>query len=237
MPILASVSLATFLVAWLAATQFRSQPLTPSNRFARNEALRASISELEDQNRRLKARARDLAAVVKKLEDDTAKRSSDAQRVKTLIDSEKARVGLGPLRGPGLNLSLHDGKNPNDPADRSLGWIVHYQDLQDIVNLLWANGAEAISVNQERVVPTTSFFYAGVNVLINNASRLSGPYTVTVLGDPSTLEAALRKADQLSELKSRSRLYGLGLGWQRGAQLKVPAYDASFLLRYAQPIG
>jgi uncharacterized protein YlxW (UPF0749 family) len=237
MPLLASVSLATFLVALLAATQFRSQPLPPSNRFARYETLRASVSELEDQNRRLKAQVRDLSAAVKKLEDDSAKRSSDALRVKTLLDAEKVRVGLLPLRGPGLNVSLHDGKNPNNPADRSLGWIVHYQDLQDIVNLLWANGAEAISVNQERVVPTTSFFYAGVNVLINNASRLSGPYTVTAIGDPATMEAMLRNADQLAELKNRSRLYGLGLVWQRGAQLKTPGYDSSFLLRYAQPLG
>jgi len=60
--LLASVSLATFLVALLAATQFRSQPLPPSNRFARNQALTQSVNELEAQNRRLKSQVQSLQA-------------------------------------------------------------------------------------------------------------------------------------------------------------------------------
>ncbi len=235
--LLASVSLATFVVALLAATQFRSQPLPPSNRFARNEALTTSVNELEAQNRRLKARVQALQATIKTLEDDSAQRSSAAQQVNGLLDNQKTVVGLIALHGPGITITLHDGKDPNDPSDHSLGWVVHYQDLQDIVNLLWANGAEAISVNQQRVVPTTSFFYAGINVLVNNASRLSGPYTITAVGDPPSLETGLKDPDQLSELKSRSRIYRLGLAWQRGNSLRVPAYDATFVLRYAQPAG
>ncbi len=237
LPILATVSLATFVVSLLAATQFRSQPLPPSNRYARNEALQSSVSDLEEQNRRLKTAVAEFEARVRSLQEESASRSSAARRAKDLLDSEKELVGLVPLHGPGLTITLHDGRDPNNPQDRSLGWTIHYQDLQDVVNLLWANGAEAIAINQERVVPTTSFFYAGVNVLVNNASRLTGPYVITVLGDPPPLEAGLRDPDQLTELKSRNRLYRLGLTWQRGTRLGVPAYDATFLLKYAQPLG
>jgi uncharacterized protein YlxW (UPF0749 family) len=172
---------------------------------------------------------------VKTLEDQVAQRSGVAQSAKTAIDEERAAVGLTPLHGPGLTVTLHDGKDPNDPSDHSLGWIIHYQDLQDVVNLLWASGAEAVSVNGQRVVPTSSFFYAGVNVLINNGTRLSSPYTITALGVPSGLDGGMSNRDQLTELKSRSRVYDLGLNWQRSTRLKVPAYDASFLIKYAQP--
>src|SRR3979411_1750220 len=68
--LLASVSLATFLVAGLAATQFRSQPLPPSNRLARDEALRKSVNQLEDQNRVLKARIQTLQGEVKAGEEE-----------------------------------------------------------------------------------------------------------------------------------------------------------------------
>jgi uncharacterized protein YlxW (UPF0749 family) len=237
MTVLASVSLATFLVAGLAATQFRSQPLPPSNRFARDEALRKSVNGLEAQNRALKAGVQALQAQVKAREDESARRSSAAQQFNAQLDDQKAVVGLIALHGPGLAISLHDGHDPNDPADRSLGWVIHYQDLQDIVNLLWASGAEAVAVNGQRIVPTTSFFYAGVNILVNNASRLSGPYEVTALGDPTTLTSAVGNRDQLAELKSRSRIYGLGLAWKRGTRLKVPAYEATFLLKYAQSLS
>src|SRR5437660_11822783 len=73
--VLASVSLATFLVAGLAATQFRSQPLPPSNRLARDEALRKSVNQLEEQNRVLKARVQTLQADVTAGEDESARRS------------------------------------------------------------------------------------------------------------------------------------------------------------------
>jgi len=237
MTVLASVSLATFLVAGLAATQFRSQPLASSNRLARDEALRQSVNQLEDQNAALKARVQTLQAQVKAGEDESARRSSAVQQVKALLDEQRAIAGLVALHGPGLTILLHDGVDPGDPADRSLGWTVHYQDLQDIVSLLWASGAEAVAVNGQRVVPTTSFHYAGVNILINNANRLTGPYTLTALGDPSTLANGVSDPDQLAELKSRSRIYRLGLSWLRSTRLSVPAYDATFLVKSAQPLG
>ena len=235
--VLASVSLATFLVAGLAATQFRSQPLPPSNRVAREQALRSSVNQLQDQNTALKARVQALEAGVKAGEDESARRSTAAQEVKAQLDEQKTFAGLSALHGPGLTVLLHDGTDPNSSSDQSLGWTIHYQDLQDIVNLLWASGAEAIAVNGQRIVPSTAFHYAGVNILVNNASRLSPPYTVIALGDPPALANGVGNPDQLAELKSRSRIYGLGLSWLRSTRLSVPAYDATFLMKYAQPIG
>jgi uncharacterized protein YlxW (UPF0749 family) len=237
MTVLASVSLATFLVAGLAATQFRSQPLPPSNRVAREQALRQSVNQLEDQNHALKARVQALQADVKAGEDETARRSSAAQEVKAQLDEQKAFAGLTALHGPGLTVLLHDGTDPNSPSDQSLGWTIHYQDLQDIVNVLWASGAEAIAVNGQRIVPSTAFHYAGVNILVNNASRLRPPYTVIALGDPSALANGVGNPDQMAELKSRNRIYGLGFSWLRSTRLSVPVYDATFLLKYAQPVG
>ena len=57
------------------------------------------------------------------------------------------------------------------------------------------------------------------------------------LGDPPSLANGVGNPDQLAELKSRSRIYGLGLSWVRSTRLSVPAYDATFLMKYAQPIG
>lgn len=237
MTVLASVSLATLLVTALAATQFRSQPLPASNRFARDEALRKSVNQLEDQNRSLTSRLQTLQAAVKQGEDQSAQRSTTAQQVKAQLDDQQTRAGLTALHGPGLTVLVHDGTDPNDPADKSLGWTIHYQDLQDIVNLLWASGAEAVAVNEQRVVPTTSFYYAGANLLINNANRVATPYTIQAIGDPSSLANGLGDPNQLAELKSRSHIYGLSLSWVRSTRMTLPAYDATFLVKYAQPIG
>ncbi len=237
MTVLASVSLATFLVAALAATQFRSQPLPPSNRVARDAALRQSVNQLEDQNHALTQRVQQLQSAVKAGEDQAAQRSSAAQQLKSQLDQEQTIAGLAALHGPGVTVLLHDAPDPNDPNDKSLGWLVHYQDLQDIVNLLWASGAEALAVNGQRIVPTSSFHYAGVNILVNNATRMVGPYTLTAIGDPSALMNGLGNPDQLAELKSRNRVYGLGLSWLKTTGLNIPAFNATFLVKYAQPVG
>jgi uncharacterized protein YlxW (UPF0749 family) len=199
--------------------------------------LRKSVNQLEDQNRALKARIQQLQVEVKAGEDKSAQRSSAFQLVRAQLDDQRLMAGLTALHGAGLTILLHDGTDPNDLADRSLGWTVHYQDLQDIVNVLWASGAEAIAVNGQRIVPNTAFHYAGVNILVNNASRLSGPYTVTALGDPSSLAGGVGNPDQLAELKSRSRIYRLGFSWLRTPRLSLPAFDATFLVKYAQPLG
>ena len=119
MTVLASVSLATFLVTGLAATQFRSQPLPPSNRLARDEALRQSVNQLEDQNRALKAQVQALQAQVKAGEDESARRSSAVQQVKAQLDDQRLTAGLTALHGPGLTITLHDGANPNDQIGRA----------------------------------------------------------------------------------------------------------------------
>ena len=92
-------------------------------------------------------------------------------------------------------------------------------------------------MNGQRVGPNTAFHYAGVNILVNTASRLVGPYTMSVLGNPSNLANGLADPDQLAELKSRNRIYRLGFSWLRSTRLSVPAYDATFLVKYAQPLG
>src|SRR5205809_3574605 len=127
MTVLASVSLATFLVTGLAATQFRSQPLASSNRLARDEALRQSVNQLEDQNRALKARVQALQSEVKAREDESAHRSSAVQQVKALLDEQRAIAGLTALHGPGWTIHLRDGVHPNHPADRPLRRTIHYQ--------------------------------------------------------------------------------------------------------------
>ena len=87
--VLASASLAAFLLALMVATQFRSQPVVSSNRFARDQALRQSVADLEGQRQRLSASVHQLQGQVQRLEDQSAQRSSAAQAAKQELDRER----------------------------------------------------------------------------------------------------------------------------------------------------
>jgi uncharacterized protein YlxW (UPF0749 family) len=110
-------------------------------------------------------------------------------------------------------------------------YIVHEYQLRDVVNVLWAAGAEAISINGERMVGPSSIYCVGSTILINDV-RTSPPYEFLVIGDQARLEAALGDAANLKALKGRIKVYGLQFNQQRLKEVLVPAYTGSLDVRH-----
>ena len=117
-------------------------------------------------------------------------------------------------------------------GDNKRDFQVKYTDIQDVVNLLWSSGAESVSVNNQRVVASSSFFVAGTDVLLNG-THLTPPYHIEAVGDGNAFNQALSDNNQLSELKNRSEIYQLKLTWQTQRSLSLPAYDGAVTNRYA----
>jgi uncharacterized protein YlxW (UPF0749 family) len=111
-------------------------------------------------------------------------------------------------------------------------YIVHEYQLRDVVNVLWSAGAEAISINGERVVEPTSIYCVGSTILVND-TRTSPPYEFLVVGDQARLEGALGDAANLKALKSRIKLYGLQFTAQKQRELALPAYTGGLEVRVA----
>jgi uncharacterized protein YlxW (UPF0749 family) len=140
------------------------------------------------------------------------------------------------VTGPGITVRMTDAPADaqNLPNVRPDDLVVHQQDLQAVVNALWAGGAEAMSLMDQRVISTSAFQCIG-NVLSLHGRRYSPPYVVRAVGDPQKLRAALAAAPAV-------QIYldwvdAVGLGWQvTTAQepLEVPAYEGIAELMYAK---
>jgi uncharacterized protein YlxW (UPF0749 family) len=137
--------------------------------------------------------------------------------------------GATPVSGPGLVVTLDDA--PPDSAVAGVRpdvLVVHQQDLQAVMNALWAGGAEAMSLQDQRVVSTSAVRCVG-NVLRLHGQVYSPPYQVRAIGDPAALRAAL---DASAAVRLYVRDAGrVGLGWQvdDAANLDLPAYAATEL--------
>lgn len=144
------------------------------------------------------------------------------------------------VTGPGLTVELTDApaSSQNLPNVRPDDLVVHQQDLQAVINALWAGGAEAMSLMDQRVISTSAFQCIG-NVLSLQGRRYSPPYVVRAVGDPQKLRAALA-ADPAVQIY-RQWVDAVGLGWtvttaQSG--LELPAYGGLADLTYARvPAG
>jgi uncharacterized protein YlxW (UPF0749 family) len=154
----------------------------------------------------------------------------------SFIDNSEVRklqtiLGLTQVEGSGLLVTLNDSsrqlRRGEDPADL----IVHSDQLEMVVNELWAAGAEAVSVNGERIIINTGFSCAGTTILVNTR-RLAPPYIIKAIGDPSRLEAALGIQDGILDYL---RLSDLQVSESQQDRLIIPAFKGSLQQSYVVP--
>ena len=223
------VVIACALIGFLAATAARSHPASPEARLPRQYRLAALI---ERQQRS----AAELRREVERLRGEVATaslgpdREAGALRLAALESSQLA-AGLVKVRGPGMRVSLADSSLDKSPTGDVNDLVIHSSDVQATVNALWRAGAEAMSINGQRLVGTSAVVCVG-NTLLLNGTVHSPPYVVTALGaDRNKFEA-----DKLVQrLRSDAQNFGLKLSVHSDDSVTIPAYDGSTAARYARP--
>ncbi|HEY0215997.1 MAG TPA: DUF881 domain-containing protein [Cellulomonas sp.] len=227
-------TLSIALVMALSGALFTANARLASGTDERQPQDLAGLQANEDARRdRLFDQAAALRAEVDSLtQEQTDSVGLEWQSAGDAYDIASGRVAV---TGEGLTVELDDA--PSDgPRPAGVGpddLVVHQQDLQAVINALWAGGAEAMALMDQRVVSTSAFQCIG-NVLSLQGRRYSPPYRVTVIGDPDELRAALNADPAVRAY--RSWVDAVDLGWQvtePGEPLSVPAYDGAADMRYA----
>ena len=148
---------------------------------------------------------------------------------------EKAEIlaGLNEVEGPGVIITVDDSKAAAAAQSQGLNpYLVHDEDLLKIVNELRAGGAEAISVNGERVLATTEVRCAGPVILVNG-QRLAPPYEIKAIGDPDNLDASLRMRDGIVELL---KYYGFDVSIVKSNKFKINMFTGPLEFKNAVPV-
>jgi uncharacterized protein YlxW (UPF0749 family) len=151
-----------------------------------------------------------------------------------------AAAGLDAVRGPGLVVTLTDahrdanGRFPRDASPDDL--VVHQQDIQAVLDALWSAGAEAIQMQDQRLIATSAPRCVG-NTLLLNGRTYSPPYAITAIGNVTAMQAALAAAPLVTLYKQYVVRFGLGYTEEPRAQVVVGGYTAPVRLRYAKPAG
>jgi uncharacterized protein YlxW (UPF0749 family) len=174
--------------------------------------------------------------------DSTHGRSADSALAAMLRRSAELAgdAGLNPVHGPGLVVTLDDaqrdanGRFPRDASPDDL--VVHQQDIQAVLNALWSAGAEAIQMQDQRIIATSAPRCVG-NTLLLNGRTYSPPYTVTAIGDAATMQAALAAAPLVSLYKQYVVRFGLGYTEQVTPDVRIAAYTEPVRMHFAQPAG
>jgi uncharacterized protein YlxW (UPF0749 family) len=223
------LAVAGFLVV-VAISSARAERRSAEPRRARLVTLiqsrRTTVDDLDGEVRALRRRVDQAQASSSRLD------ASERQRAQQINDLG-ALAGTKALAGPGLVVQLSDSiRQPATPQE-SGAFRIHDVDLQLVVNDLFAAGAEAVSVNGNRLVATSPIRSAGTTIVVN-FRPLNPPYEVHAIG------ARLAEFDK-SEIARRFHrwvdLFGLGFKVSRHSNVEVPAFTGRADVGVATPGG
>lgn len=169
-------------------------------------------------------------------------RSSDAALAAMLRRSGElaGEAGMDPVHGPGLVVTLEDaqrdanGRFPRDASPDDL--VVHQQDIQAVLNAMWSAGAEAIQMQDQRLIATSVPRCVG-NTLLLNGRTYSPPYTITAIGNAAAMQAALAAAPLVILYKQYVIRFGLGYHEEVKPDVQIVGHSEPARTHFAQPAG
>jgi uncharacterized protein YlxW (UPF0749 family) len=201
--------------------------------------------ELIDRIDRETETADKLEDSVDQLRDDVSTRQREA--LKQSGDSGQADLvgilsGAVEVHGPGVKLVVNDAKeastgggdgNPRETTGFSDTGRVRDRDMQRVVNGLWASGAEAVSINGQRLTALSAIRAAGDAILVDN-KPLVPPYTVLAVGDGKRLSTRFQDSADGLYLHALEENYGIRTAISVEDDLRLPAAP-SVIVRTAEP--
>ncbi len=215
------------LMATIGAINAHGQDL----RAGRDKDLADLVSGQADTNKRLQAQ---LAALRQQVDQLTKAQAGDPAQAKQLqIAAEQAAAT--PVKGPGVRVTLTDAPAEVQPegVDGDL-LVVHQQDIQMVVNLFWQAGAEAMTIQGQRVMSTTGVKCVGNSVVLHGIPY-APPYRIEAIGDPQRLMAALNASGEVRIYKQYVAAYQLGWKQESLTEVAMPAWSGGDGLQYAKP--
>jgi uncharacterized protein YlxW (UPF0749 family) len=166
--------------------------------------------------------------------------NSQVRALRAKARTLESPAGLVEQAGPGLTVVLSDA--PDEVAQSSTQnpnlLVVHQQDIQAVANALWRGGATAVTIQGQRVVTTTGIKCIGNSVQLQGVPYAQ-PYTISGVGDPSALAAAVEADAYLQLYRSDAAEPDIAVGWQETVEddIVAPAYDGLLDLSYAKPLA
>lgn len=222
-----TITVICFILGLMLAMQLKTVRVNQEKTTTRTSEVQAQYAELK---KNYDAKILELEEKDKILE-EYRKAETDEETVELLkLELTKAQqdAGLTNVRGAGLTILMEDSLADFGSGIDLNNYLVHDEDILKVVNELKSAGAEAISVNNQRIIGMSEIRCAGTTIFING-ERIGAPFTIKAIGDPSLLESAMTmRGGNVDILKE----WGIRFTITREADIVVPKYNKAVSSKY-----
>ncbi|MGI6113462.1 MAG: DUF881 domain-containing protein [Mahellales bacterium] len=224
--------LVSVILGIVLAIQFKSvQRVGGSVSLQRAQELSTKVQRLTEENESLESQIREFQYRIQEYE----AASQDVGKITDTMYKELERIrilaGLSDVEGPGIIVTVDIKSQTIDEFTGTINTIAD-EDLLRIVNELNAAGAEAISINDERIVSTTEIRNAGRYININTSSY-SAPFIIKAIGEPNNLESALMLMGGVVDYFNVINIY---IDIKKQDEIVIPKFKGNLENRFAKPI-
>ena len=230
-----TLGVALLALGFLIAAQLAAEG--PRVRYTSQE--RAPLVETAIELQRQHDQLRDQIAALRKqivtLEEQGQGTTELVRALNRQLEEARIAAGLIPLTGTGLVLQLNDSSLPVPEGADEAEYLVTARDIRTVIAELWLAGAEAISVNGERVTVSTGVLDIGHTILVNSA-YLSPPYQVSAIGPTDMLEQLGVSEGWRDFIQTRRGGFGLDIAFAEPQAVDLPAFAGSLTLRESRPV-
>jgi uncharacterized protein YlxW (UPF0749 family) len=203
-----------------------------------NTKITEVIADTQRRTRQDRSSYKMLRRQVDALSRRAGQRDARVRQAQSQADAIAGAAAFTPLSGSGVRVTLDDAPrrrselDGQQPAPSADDLVVHQQDVQAVVNALWAGGARGVQIMDQRLISTSAVRCVG-NTLILQGVVYSPPFRITAVGDPDRLRAALDASPEIRTYEQYVTEFGLGYAVKTLDKVTLPAFTDSVSLTYA----
>jgi len=222
-----SLGAVSLILGVLLTFQLRTTSVVAGLPYDESEQLTLEYNNLTKENAGLEAEA---AALQKQIDTAQAGKYGALQAAESELKEDDLAAGFTAVTGPGVQITLNNvtaGTSANAPV-----YVNRDEDLLNLVNELFASGAEAVSINGQRIIATSEIRLAGANIDVN-LQPIAPPFVVSAIGNTKLMVQDLNlPGGVLSFLQD----LGISVSVKEESKMVVPGYTGHPDLSYAHPV-
>jgi uncharacterized protein YlxW (UPF0749 family) len=227
------------VIAALAGLLFTTSARTSAGTSLREDRRPELTRVIEDRQAQVQQETDRAASLRRQIDAETRATAGSDDRVaaqQARADATRAAAGFTAVHGPGLAVELNDAPRLSDGGlpigARPDDVVVHQQDVQSVVNALWAGGAEAMTIMGIRVISISAVRCVG-NTLLLHGLVFSPPFRIEAIGDQDAMRAALAADPGVRAFRDAATAFGLGYREETRPDILAPAHTGTESLDYA----
>ena len=223
LPAFFSIGIAAFLLVAMITAQVTTMSKSEAILEGKRESeLADSLVSLQRDYDELKEKYEESQEIVEEYQTNSSTNDSLIASMKSQIDNLGLLAGTTDVQGEGIIITLYDG-NTSDS-------LVHDSDLLTVINELRVAGAEAISVNEQRIITTSAVRCVG-SVIQVNYQKVAAPFEIKAIGNAQYLESAMTIKNGVVDVLNG---YGIKVTLSRESNIEIPKYDGALSFNFAK---